>query len=208
VTGRSKAGRKARYGCPQNFCRGACENKLKERVDIIEDCLLSQLQNAVLTPQVIDHASREFQRQLAVSLSNLGSSIGRARFREKELQQELHKLVDSVAQCGHSTALGEAINVRERELRDLTRQLWDTDSDSVSGRIAQIREFVTGQLGSIRGLLQADAPRAKAELAKHVGTIRMIPHTLGKHGYYVAEGEWDLLGEKKRETSSADRSET
>ena len=53
---------------------------------------------------------------------------------------------------------------------------------------------MTGQLGGVRQLLQVDVKRAKAELQKHVTEISMAPQVEGKKGYYVAEGEWDLLG--------------
>jgi hypothetical protein len=46
----------------------------------------------------------------------------------------------------------------------------------------------------IRELLNSDVPRAKAELAKHVTGIEMIPTSQGKEAHYVAIGEWNLLG--------------
>jgi hypothetical protein len=47
---------------------------------------------------------------------------------------------------------------------------------------------VTGQLGDIRRLLKVDVQKARAELEKHVGEIRMMPQTDGKKATYVAEG--------------------
>jgi hypothetical protein len=49
-------------------------------------------------------------------------------------------------------------------------------------------------LSNIRQLLYADLQRAKAELAKHVSGIRMLPQPEGKKGHYIAAGEWNLLG--------------
>ena len=88
----------------------------------------------------------------------------------------------------------EAINSREQEIKEITRQLLGTEEDSISTEIGRIRQFVTGQLGGVRQLLQVDVRRAKAELQKHVTEIRMMPHVEGKKGYYVAVGDWDLLG--------------
>ena len=53
---------------------------------------------------------------------------------------------------------------------------------------------MTGQLGEIRQLLSADVQKAKAELEKHVTSIRMVPQLEGKKGHYIAEGEWNLMG--------------
>jgi len=64
----------------------------------------------------------------------------------------------------------------------------------VSAEIGRIRQFVTGQVGTVRNLIRTDVRKAKEELEKHVGKIHMCPQTDGKKGYYVAEGGWNLLG--------------
>ena len=45
-----------------------------------------------------------------------------------------------------------------------------------------------------RALLHRDIPAARAELTKHVREIRMSPKQVGGARFYVAEGEWNLLG--------------
>jgi hypothetical protein len=81
VTGRTK-GAHPKYGCPQNFYRGACTNSLKERADWLEDRLLSELQSAVMRPEVVDYALGEFERQLNASLEDVSNQIGRLRHSE------------------------------------------------------------------------------------------------------------------------------
>jgi hypothetical protein len=95
---------------------------------------------------------------------------------------------------GPTPALVQEINSRQQELEGITHQLLSAEPNSVSAEIGRIRQFVTAQLADIRRLLNADVRRAKAELEKHVIVIRMVPHGEGTNGYYVAEGEWDLLG--------------
>lgn len=63
-----------------------------------------------------------------------------------------------------------------------------------NGRSSQ---FVTERFGGFRGLLTAEVQRAKAELAKHVSTIEMLPQKEGRKGHYIAVGEWTLLGKRK-----------
>jgi hypothetical protein len=84
--------------------------------------------------------------------------------------------------------LVQAINIRQRELDDITRQLLSTEPDSISAAIGRIHQFVTPQLGDIRQLLTVDVQKAKAALEKHVSSIRMIPEAEGKKGHYIAEG--------------------
>ena len=193
VTGRGKAGHQ-RYGCPQNFYRGACANTLKERADWLEDRLLSELQRAVLRPEVVDYALQEFERQLTASLSHLSAQVRRMRHRREQIQQELNRLIETAAACGHSAALVEAINSREQELGEITQRLFAGQPESVPNQVAKIRRFVTERLADIRQLLNADVLRAKAELGRHVTSIRMLPQGEGKKGHYIAAGDWNLLG--------------
>ena len=79
-------------------------------------------------------------------------------------------------------------------MKAITGQLLAGEWGSVSSQVGQIRQFVTERLGNIRGLLAADVQRAKAELARHISTIEMIPQGAGRKGHYIAAGEWDLLG--------------
>jgi site-specific DNA recombinase len=193
VSGRGKHNH-PRYGCPQNFNRGACSNSVRERADFLEERLFSELQAAVLRPEAIEYTVQGFQRQLESSLAGLDSKLGRMRQRSEQLQEELRNLVSTVASCGHSPALVEAINSREQELREITRQLLGTESDSVSGEIGRIRQFAAGQLENVCQLLKSDVQKAKSKLEKHVTGIRLTPQMEGKKGHYVAEGEWNLLG--------------
>jgi len=193
VTGRGKKSHH-RYGCPQNYYRGACTNRLKERVDWLEDRLLFDLQRAVLRPEIVDYAIQEFQRQLTESLSEITGQIGRMRQRREKIQGELRNLVATVAQLGHSATLVEAIHEREQELGEITQRLFASQPDSVSSEIERIRQFVSERLGNIRELLSADVERAKVELGKHVTDIRMNPEGEGKNAHYVAAGAWNLLG--------------
>ena len=46
----------------------------------------------------------------------------------------------------------------------------------------------------MRDLLSKDTALARAELMKHTSEIRMTPHSDMRHRFYIAEGNWDLLG--------------
>jgi hypothetical protein len=119
------------------------------------------------------------------------------RQRHEQIQHELRNLVGTVASCGPSPALVDAINEREQELRAIARRLNTSERDSVSSQVTGMRQFVTERLGDIRQLLHADIGRAKAELAKHVSGIQMQPQRSGKNGHYIAAGEWNLLGDSR-----------
>jgi DNA invertase Pin-like site-specific DNA recombinase len=204
VAGRGKHGH-PKYGCPYSINRDACTNRLVERADVLEQRLFAELQNSALRPEVIDLAVHEFERQLQDSLSSLDNRIGQMRQRSDQLQIEIGNLAATAAQCGPTPVLVKEINARQQELDGITRQLLTTEPNSVSAEIGRIRQFVTRELGDIRQLLNVDVQKARAQLAQHVTTIRMVPQIDGKKGHYVAEGGWNLLGGYVGETKGSAR---
>ena len=195
VTGRARRGH-SRYGCSRNFNYGGqeCSNNLKERQDWLENRVLADLQAQVLRPEVVNYAVEEFGRQLKMSLANLSGELAGMRERKRQLESEVQRLTKAVAEGGHSKFLLEAISERERELQGITERLLSTGAGSVDAQVSEIQQFVTERLADLRKLLYGNVELARAELAKHVTEIRMIPHRTEQKGFYVAEGEWNLLG--------------
>jgi hypothetical protein len=126
----------------------------------------------------------------------------RAQLREKldvelgkaQKKAELRRLADAVAQNGASGFLLEALREREKALCEMSNQLLSDSPQSVDAELAVIRGYVTTRLADIRSLLAKNVPLARVGLAKHVREIRMQPSTVGAERFYVAEGEWNLLG--------------
>jgi site-specific DNA recombinase len=192
VTGRGKGGH-PRYGCPQNFYRGACDNKLKQRQDLLETSLLAGLQQTVLRPEVIDYAVAEFDRQLRAALSGVSSDMAKARARKQELEMELLRLTDAIAQTGPSRFLIDAIAERERRLTEIRDSL-PTGPGAAQAQPKNMRAFVTEQIQDLSALLYVNPEKARLELSKHTREVRMVPDYTNGEPHYVATGEWNLLG--------------
>ena len=79
-------------------------------------------------------------------------------------------------------------------IREITDRLSTVGDGSLEGEIEEIRKFVSRNLQDVRSLLNKDIPAARAELAKHIKEVRMHPKQVGAKRFYVADGEWNLLG--------------
>ncbi|PYX69898.1 MAG: hypothetical protein DMG72_19760 [Acidobacteria bacterium] len=196
VTGRRR--RHAMYGCPQHFYRGACANDLRLRQDYLERQLLSELQVAMLQPEVIDYTLREFQSHLAAARVYAAQDQERAQERKKTLEEQLQRLTAAVAESGHSSFLLQAIAEREGELAEVER-LRAAAGDSVNQDQDELRRFALEQLSALPELLSADVGRARAELAQHVTQITMTPAQANGTQHYFCQGDWNLLGPTKAE---------
>ena len=195
VGGKGRQTIKKKYGCSENFNRGACTNDLTIRQDAIERNFFSELQANVLTEDVIDYTIREFTRRIRERQARTPNEVIEMQARKLEIEQELARLAAAIAHTGHSRFLVDAIQERERELDHVAHRLQAATRVAVEQHPGNIREFVTTRLADLFALLQLDTARARAELAKHTTEIRMSPEA-GSDGilHYVAEGEWNFLG--------------
>jgi DNA invertase Pin-like site-specific DNA recombinase len=177
-----KAG--AKYGCPQHWNRKACTNAVTIRHGDIERELLKELQSAVVSPQVVEYLIGKL-----LSAQHRQNAATRRESRTEELRAEIERIVAAIAAVGHSDALVSNLKAREAELREQTGLAQATTELTAE----EIREHVAGAVLDLPALLAKGPHLAKAKLAEHVDSIRLLPQP---DGTYLAEGEWDLLGNR------------
>ncbi len=194
--------RHKKYACSRRFNRGGCENDLYIRRDDLEDLLLGKLQAEILQPEVVDYATMEFQRQLEASLSNLSDDLVEMRQRKVRLEAEVRRLVAAISECGHSKSLLDEIARKEAELEGIIDRLLSATPQSIESRVGEIRSFVANGLDNLRDLLRGDTALARTELLKHSSEITMTPHRAPAQRFYVAQGNWDLMGNAWTEGAS------
>jgi len=187
----------SRYGCPMHALRGTCANGLTERSDIIEDRLLQKLQEAVLRPEVVEYALGRFANELRKQMESIDNDQEMLNERKRVLEGEIQQFTAALlGAAGAPTpkAIIAAINQREAELDRISSRKLESSSDFFQAKLRDARDFVTSRLGDLRKLLSSDVATAKAELLKHVQRIDLTPMGAAGERFYLAEGEWDLLG--------------
>ena len=174
----------ARYGCPQHWNRKACSNGITVRHEELERLIFQELQAAVLSPDSVEYV---VSKLLDVQARKKADSQRERRI--NELQGEIQRTVAAIAAIGHSEALVHGLRAREAELRELSA-IQET-SHQLSAD--EIRARILGAIQDIPALLAKAPELAKTKLTQHIDSIRLLPQP---DGTYVAEGEWDLLGER------------
>jgi DNA invertase Pin-like site-specific DNA recombinase len=179
---------RAKYGCP-GVKIGTCSNRLRIAVDAVETRLLHRLQAEVLRPAAIDYAASQVEREVKRALAHAGGELAGLRRDKAQAERKIRNLMRALGD-GYSPALTGELAAVEGELASTEERLRRSRPATPRFTRRALRAFVASRLADLRGLLSADAVRAKAELLKHVREIRLYPD--GKS--YRAEGEWDLLG--------------
>jgi hypothetical protein len=198
ISGYDSSGHHPRYGCSQHFNRGACSNSLTVRRDWLEEKMLDELKNYVLQRDAVEYVLDQFGAHVQDALADLSNQMAQMRERKQRLEGELRRLAATAAETGPSAFPVEAINEREKQLRELSDQLLAGGENSVEAYLTDIRNFILGKMGDLRALMAGDPAPARKELLKHVSEIRMMPQRVGDgKGHYVAKGEWRLLGNQQ-----------
>jgi hypothetical protein len=156
----------------------------------LEEKLLHGLQEQVLRPEVIEYTLAKFEDELLKAVDDLGGELEQMRRRKNELDRDIANLTKVIARGDFSPALRAALVEREQEVADITAKIFEARPDSVTSKVSNIRRLVEQRMKDLAGLLNCDAARVRAELAKHITAITMTPK--GEH--YIASGSWDLLG--------------
>ena len=145
-------------------------------------------------PEVREYAVAQFQNQLDAARSSNLDEIGERRQRKASLETEVRHLASAIAESGHSKVLLELLDSKEAELQLITYSLESTGARSFESSIDEIQGFVANGLKQLRDLLRKDTTLARNEILKHTSVITMTPHYNKEHRFYIAEGNWDLLG--------------
>jgi len=179
------------------------------RRDWLEERMLDELKNHVLQSDAVEYVLDQFGKHVRDAFADLSNQMAHIRERKQKLEGELRRLAATAAETGPSAFLIEAINEREKQLRELSDQLLAGGANSVDAQLSDIRDYIMGKMGDLRALLVGDPAPARKKLLKHVSEIRMMPQQAGDgKGHYVAKGEWKLLGNEQDALSaleSADR---
>jgi hypothetical protein len=136
------------------------------RRDVIEAEILTGLKREVIREDLAAFALEEFKRQLQARLNDTRSHLSVVRVKREKLKSEISNLAGIIASGHQSSALLGELSKREAQLGAINDELLAADGNGLDARFQEMESFVQKRLQDIRGLLDADVPRAKAELAE------------------------------------------
>ena len=190
VSGRGRHGAD-RYGCSVHYQRGdsVCENAALVRRDELEQSLLKGLADSVLRIEVIDYAVARMEEALRKGHEKLNAELERMRQRKLQLESELARLVNAIAEGQPSQSFMTAIGERERELQAITNKLLEPRPGSLRATLDELRTFAVSRLTKIRELIShpESIDLARAMLAEHFGTFTLEPTIQGGEPVYLAQ---------------------
>lgn len=162
-----------RYGCSARKDRGpsVCPSGHTVRREVLDQCLISELRDELLTPTALAELRSEVQALLPVTHRDGEAESSTARRRSAELDAEIGRLVDAIAQVGISEPLRERLRAAEAERSQLQATL-----AAPAARKLQVDEIMGGYRHLVLQLQHAleeetDRDRTRSILAQMLGTV-------------------------------------
>jgi hypothetical protein len=174
-----------------------CQNRLLVRRDELEESLLRGLSESVLRTEVIDYAVAQMEEALRKRFEELDAELEQLRQR-KQIEVEIARLIQAIANGQGSQSITAAIGERERELRSITDKLLEPRPGSLRSTLDALRTFAVSRLTDIRKLIAhpESIDQARAALAEHFGAFTLEPVTQAGKTPYLAHGKVDFFGDE------------
>ncbi len=139
------------------------------------------------------------EEALNAQYAGLDAELARMRQRKQELDLELQRLTDSIAQGQQSQSIMKAIGDREKELRVITDKLLEPAPGSLRAKLEELREFAVSRLSKIRELLARpeNIQEAHEALAERIGQLTLQATNENGKKRYLAHGKVDFFGEEE-----------
>ena len=139
-------------------------------------------------------------RKLRKGHEKPNAELERMRQRKLQLEAELARLVNAIAEGQPAQSFMTAIGEQERELQAITNKLLVPGPGSWSAMLDELRTFAVSRLTEIYELNSdpESVGLARAVLAEHFGTFTLEPTIKDGEPVYLAHGKVDFFGEEAR----------
>ena len=186
------------YGCSAYHRKGrsVCSNNLTLPAAVLEEAVLRSVEEAVLDPKVVEAALTRAVERIA-SAGDRQQGLAKLRKELSRGQDELHRLVDAIAQGGDSKALTSAVREGEQRCEELKASIDALESGEWTSfkTNRQVRHDLHARIEDWRGLLRRHPAQGHQILKKLIdGRLLMTPRTEQSPSYYEFEGTGTLAG--------------
>jgi site-specific DNA recombinase len=160
------------YGCAARKDRGlaVCPGVVARRKQL-DLALVGHVRRQLLAPEALADLERRVRARLADGQRDAAKSAAADAARRRELEGEVARLTDAIAQVGLSPALRARLEQAERELGALERARTRRPAPDVA---TSLRPRLRAVALDLAGRLTADVDRARGALRDLLGDVRLV----------------------------------
>lgn len=158
------------YGCSyhQNRGRTVCSNDHRERMTVMDDLVLSEVEGKVLTPEAVDVVVQEAVREYESLMRQKPQQLPLLETELRKIQKELDRFMNLIANGKGTDRLLEEARKRETRVKTLRVEI---ERYRLPTRLAEldlhrVRKQARLQAERYRDLVRSDVPVARQVLRK------------------------------------------
>ncbi len=162
------------YGC-YNAKRKTCGNTLLVPRKRIEEIIIRELQNKLLTPENVEYVYKNVEKLAALGLNEVPEMIMKKKAQFDKIQQEIQNYLNFIRIGNVSKAVSDALTEAEKKNEGLKQEIGSLEFQKEKSFKAPPKEWINCRLSSLRETLNKDTVSSAAALKELFGTINLEP---------------------------------
>ena len=155
-------------GCGEAQNRGSCDNRLTQRVTVVDAAFLTCLQREVLTPERFRYAVACGVARVRERLAQEPERASTLEHERDALARQIKRLVATIEGGRGPTALVREIDEKETQIRDIEAELARLAAAPTLAQLdpGKLEEAVATHLSRFQELIMSNVPLARQALKK------------------------------------------
>lgn len=162
------------YGC-YNAKRKMCTNHLLVPRKRLEETIISELQERILTVENLEYIYRNIEKLALKELNNAPESIKKKKLQHDKLLSEIQNYLNYIKAGNFSKAVSEALKQAETRSDALVEEIHSMEYQVTNTFAAPPREWICHRLNNLRETLNQNTPLSAQALKELLGTIHLEP---------------------------------
>ncbi len=194
------------YGC-FNARRKTCSNALWVSRSRVEQAILSDLQEKLLTPENLAYVYKQVAKAVNESLDDVPATLKTKKVQHEKVLAEIRNYLEFIRSGNLSKAVAEALKEAEHKDDNLRQDIEGLEAQGSKAFEPPPKEWITLRLERLRETLHQNVGAAAQALKELLGTVRLEPvtdqeadpyHVMAEEGYtfkpyYVAHTKINTL---------------
>ena len=178
------------YGC-FNAKRKTCNNNLLVPRKRIEETIISDLKEKILTVENIQYVYKKIEKFIAQGLNEVPEKIKKKKSQHEKILSEIQNYLNFIKIGNFSKAISEALKEAENKSEDIKKEIDFLTFQKQNNFISPPKEWIKDKLEKLRDTLNQNTVSSSLALKELLGSISLEPVIDKKSDFFyiVSNGE-------------------
>ena len=162
------------YGC-YNTKRKTCSNPLIIPRKRIEEIIIKELQNTILTAENVEYIYKNVEKLAAQGLNEIPALVAKKKAQYERIQQEIQNYLNFIRMGNLSKAVADALTEAEKKNDGLKQEIGSLEFQKENNFKAPPKEWIKYRLYNLKETLNKNTVSSSMALKELLGAITLEP---------------------------------